>query len=150
MSGDLDDLNLNQWSPIGRRVQLTEADRVVLGPAARAQTQSADPDDILNGLVEAVRNDLYSEDLGRVRMAIGAIRRALELLIEQGHPSFRATLNDLEAKLESLSRDARQQLVKKFRSPTFTREEVEQAGQAIVELIDSGCWPGDAGVSNAA
>jgi hypothetical protein len=141
----IEDLDFDLQKPPGLvrpRRRLTNEERAVLGPLAKAQVVSDNPADILAGLYECCQSQLRDDlcaDPASVRMALGALRRAYEILIDEGYP-FEGLLSDLEAGLEKVARAARTIIVRRYLSKT-SAEEVEEAGRVLMELIECGAWP---------
>jgi hypothetical protein len=105
MTSDYLDIDLRDERPRFTRPRrhLTAEDREVLGPLARAQTLSDDPADVLDGLYERARDDLYGGDLKRAAMAMGALRRACEILVNVEADLDRACQSSPEKPCAALS-----------------------------------------------
>jgi hypothetical protein len=101
MIGDLD-IDLRHEGPRFRQLRLSAQDRKVLGPLAKAKTQSDDPADVLEGLYERAAPEVYSGDPRRVLKALTALLRAYQILIDEGYP-FQPLLDHLKAGFDELA-----------------------------------------------
>src|SRR5215468_5722914 len=85
------DFDLNKPRGLTRpTLRLTDEDRAIMGPLAKAQTASDDPVDVLEGIYHCIRTemqgDLTSSNPAVKARALSAIRRAFENLVRDGYP----------------------------------------------------------------
>jgi hypothetical protein len=131
---NIDPFHRFRW-PISRQ-RLSLEDKAILGPLHQVEALSSNPEDVQRALMEAAGDDLNSGDLIRFTKAMGALRRAFELLVDQGF-AFQPILADLEGKMDGLAKAGLQGLVRKYLS---RGPQAEQAGKALCELIEQGYW----------
>jgi hypothetical protein len=120
--------------PIARQ-RLTPEDRAILGPLAEVGALNSNPENVQQALMRAAADDLSSGGIRAVK-AMGALRKAYELLVQEGF-AFQPLLADMEARLDRKAKEVLQRLTREYleRGP----QEAE-AGKALGELIEQGYW----------
>jgi hypothetical protein len=114
----------------------------LFGPAPEAETIERILDCIFNELRADLRGITHHNPVVVAR-GLSTLRSTLRTLVVRGHNDelYAPILADLEVKMNGLAIAARGALLKKFLSPASSPEEIEQALQGLVELIDGGYWP---------
>jgi hypothetical protein len=118
------------------RARLTPEDRAILGPLAKVEALNSNPENVQQALMEAAASDLFGKDPIRSMKAMGALRKAYELLTAEGF-AFKPLLADMEARMDRRAKKILQRLTREYlgRGP-----QEEEAGRALCELIQSGRW----------
>jgi hypothetical protein len=114
----------------------------LFGPAPEPETIERILDCIFNQLREDLRGITHHNPVVVAR-GLGTLRSTLRTLVVRGHNDelYAPILADLEVKMNGLAIAARGRLLKTFLSPASSAEQIEQALQGLVELIDGGYWP---------
>jgi hypothetical protein len=112
------------------------------GPPPKDEAIEQIFDQVFN-LMRAELRGLTHHNPTIVARGLGTLRGTYRILIGMDHHTdlYAPLLANLEAGLNSVAVAARGKLLKQFLSPASNPEQVEQALQGLVELIDGGYWP---------
>jgi hypothetical protein len=125
--------------------------RMELEPRARVRPDLEMPprdltlEELFDGMFAMMRMELKGlthDNPVIVVRGLSTLRGMYRILINMDYHAdlYQPLLDDLQQGLNAVGAAARGKLLRQFLSPASTAEQVEEACEALTELISSGCW----------